>query len=129
MSSEYVLAPSDDEPPTPIECLEMAVTLYRMGMDEPLPLFPRMSHALCHKPKDLPGIWHSSPGSPAGPGEGEIPAVELVHGRRDVEDILDLPAREGDPGKQFESSRAKRLAVWFYCAVAESMRSDSDKSK
>ncbi len=127
LSSEYVLAPLDEDSPTPIECLELAVTIYRMGMDEPLPMFPKLSHALCHHPKGLAGIWRSSPGSPGGPGEGESPAVELVHGRCEVDAILELPAREGDPGQLSESSRATRLARSFYCTVASSMRSESEK--
>jgi exodeoxyribonuclease V gamma subunit len=119
---DYRLAPPAKDPPTPRECLDLAVALYRRGTVEPLPLFPKLSSALCFKPgSNMAAIWRSYPGSPAGKGEGESAAVELVHGRCDVEDILALPWRPGDPGSGSESSRARRLARALYVTVASSL--------
>ena len=129
VASDFVLTPEGTEDaPTPVECLELAVELYRMGMVEPLPLFPKLSYALCHKPStNLAGIWRSSPGSQAPPGEGESPAIELVHGRCEVDAILALPGRETDPGQHSEPSRARRLARSLFCTVAQSMRSQAEQ--
>jgi exodeoxyribonuclease V gamma subunit len=131
VAADYVLtvAGTDDDPPAPPECLRIAVTLYRMGMVEPLPVFPKLSYALFNRPTDAPGIWRSPPGSPAPPGEGEHPAVELVHGRCEVGTVLALPARNDDPGQKTESSRARRLARLLYCTVTASMHSQIDSPK
>lgn len=121
-AADYMLAPLADDPPSPEECVSLAVDLYRKGMDEPLPIFPRLSERLTRQPEsNLDAVWRSSPSSPV-PGEGESDAVLLVYGQCDVDAVLALPARPGDPGRPAERSRAKRLGRALYCAVLASMR-------
>ncbi|HXW38853.1 MAG TPA: hypothetical protein VEJ44_04090, partial [Acidimicrobiales bacterium] len=68
-ASDYRLTPPgdkppDDRPPSPEECLSLAVELYRRGMDEPLPIFPKLSETLVRNPKrNLAPIWRAAPGS------------------------------------------------------------------
>ncbi|MBV8462744.1 MAG: hypothetical protein JO368_05590, partial [Acidimicrobiales bacterium] len=120
---DYRLAPPEKSPPSPEECLELAVELYRRGMDEPLPLFPKLSHALAQRPNsNKAGIWRSPPGGFTPPGEGEAAAVELVYGRCDVHSVLKIPARSGDPGHGADDSRATRLGRVLWCTVLASTR-------
>jgi exodeoxyribonuclease V gamma subunit len=122
-ASDYRLAPAGGDAPSPEECLSLAVDLYRRGMNEPLPVFPALSEKLTLTPDRVTAAdWRRAPGSLAPPAEGEVAAVELVYGRCDVDDVLDVPARPGDPGRKSEASRARRLGQHLYCAVLASMR-------
>jgi exonuclease V gamma subunit len=130
VASDYRLAPPAKDPPPPRECLDLALTLYRLGMAEPVPLFPKLSDALCFRPRsNMASIWRSSPGSPGGPGEGESETAELVYGRCDVEAVLSQPSRSEDPGQGPRSSRARLLARALYPTVASSMRARTDKAE
>ncbi|HLH28464.1 MAG TPA: hypothetical protein VKW77_06085, partial [Acidimicrobiales bacterium] len=123
--SEYVLTEPTGRnvPPTPLECLDFAAKLFRLGATEPLPIFPKVSYAFYDRPSSAASLWRDRGRTDnRAPCEGEDPLVELVLGRCSFEDLVALPARGGDPGPPGERSRARRLARALYGMVATSTR-------
>src|SRR5664280_2729259 len=85
-------ADSHDRSGMALDALALAVDLYRKGRGEPLPLFASYSPAV-HSGSSSDGAWKSHDGT----GDATRPAVRLVFGDVDVEEIDDLPPKPGDP--------------------------------
>ena len=107
-----VLVPADSEDVAGMAAgaLELVVDLYRRGLREPLPLFSSYSPAV-HARTSGDGAWRTSDGR----GDATRPAVRLVFGDVDVDEIDELAAREGDPG--VSGNRVERYAHHLWGAV------------
>lgn len=103
------------------EALSLAVSWYHDGLCEPLPYFPRYSHALAH---DLSRahLWHGF----TYPGDGDRPAVRWAYGDLDDVELLELPARPGDPPGR--GGRVERLAVELWDVVERSTTHDPSRA-
>lgn len=75
-----------------LHALEVVVELLRYGMREPIPLFTRLSPAVAMgEAKRSMWIDHD------GRGDASDAANAVVYGAYDYDDLLAIPAREGDP--------------------------------
>jgi len=112
-----VLGPAvhDDPGRSATGALGLVVDLYRRGMTEPLPLFSSYSAAV-HAGGAADAAWTNHEGR----GDGTRPAVRLVFGDVDVDEIDALPARPGDPGTR--GNRVERYAHHLWGAVDETSR-------
>ena len=109
------LRPASEDDPGAMARRELAlvVDLYRRGLRGPLPLFPSYSAAL-HAGGSPDSGWRDH----LGRGDATAPAVRLVFGDVDVEEIDDLPARSWDPAGP--GSRVERYARHLWGAVDRS---------
>ena len=107
--------PGDDPGAMANGALSTVVDLFRRGRREPLPLFGAYSPAV-HAGKSADGEWKGRQGR----GDGSHPAVRLVFGDVDVDEIEDLPPREGDPGAT--GTRVERWAHHLWGAVEATSR-------
>jgi len=105
----------DDPGDRAASALSLVVDLYRRGLSEPLPLFSSYSAAV-HAGGPADAAWKGHEGR----GDGTRPAVRLVFGDVDVEEIDALPARPGDPG--VTGNRVERYAHHLWGAVDETSR-------
>jgi exodeoxyribonuclease V gamma subunit len=118
-------AAGKDRPPKPIElvpvdapdlaaravaALRLVVDLYRKGLTEPLPLFAAYSPAV-HTGKSPDDKWRNHRGG----GDGDRPAVRLVFGDIDVDELAELPDGVDDPGGS--GSRVERYARHLWGTV------------
>jgi len=92
------------------QALGVAVDIFRRGLVEPLPLFPRFSHAVLTG-TDLRQVWQPFKGS----GDGTDPATALVFGGHTHEDMKEIAPREGDP--KGPGNRVERFARYLWDAV------------
>jgi exodeoxyribonuclease V gamma subunit len=76
-----------------VDALTLVVQLYRKGLTEPLPLFAGYSPAV-HAGKTAEDSWKGQRGG----GDGTRPAVRLVFGDIDVDELDELVPVDGDPG-------------------------------
>lgn len=90
--------------------LEVVVDLFRRGMAEPLPLFAEYSAAV-RAGTGEDQAWRSFHGG----GDGTRPAVRLVLGDIDHEEVADVASRDGDPGTG--AGRVARLAEHLWGTV------------
>lgn len=95
------------------KALGVAVDLYRRGLVEPVPLFPRFSHAVLTG-KDLRNAWRPFKGY----GDGDGSASELVFGTRTFEEMLSIEPREGDP--EGSGNRVERFARYLWDTIERS---------
>lgn len=86
-------APPAERREAALGALSVVVELYRRGRREPLPLFAEYSAAV-HEGKGRGEAWRSFQGR----GNGTRPAVRLVFGDVDEDEISRLEHVEGDPG-------------------------------
>jgi len=93
-----------------VGALEVVVDLYRRGMREPLPLFAEYS-ADVHEGSPREDAWRGH----GGRGDGSRPAVRLVFGDVDADELSELEAVEGDPGDG--GSRVERYAERLWGTV------------
>lgn len=103
------------------DALQIVVDVYRRGMNEPLPLFPRLSSRLASgtaTPKDWKDTIFGGP-APRRVNEGYDSANMKVFGDISFDELCDIAARESDPPGT-ESSRAKRYAEYLHGAVRKS---------
>jgi exodeoxyribonuclease V gamma subunit len=98
--------------------LGTVIDLMQRATREPLPLFPEFSRKLAEQPDaDLESAWHVEEHAyRKANGAGDDVFVRLAFGDADVDDILDLPARDDDPGGDAES-RAERFAEVLWGTV------------
>ena len=89
---ELVPAASDDPGAMALDALALIVDLYRRGLCEPLPLFSGYSPAV-HNGSSADDAWTDNQGR----GDANRPAVRLVFGDVDVDEIDDVTRKEGDP--------------------------------
>ena len=108
-------APGDDNAAVATGALSLVVDLYRRGLGEPLPLFSGYSPAV-YAGKSADGEWKSHEGR----GDGIHPAVRLVFGDIDVDELEDLPLSEGDPGTT--GTRVERWAHHLWGSVDATSR-------
>ena len=108
-------APSGDLRAMATTALVRVVDLYRRGLREPLPLFSSYSAAV-HAGGSADASWRDHEGR----GDGTRPAVRLVFGDVDVDEIDALPARADDPGAT--GNRVERYAHHLWGAVDETSR-------
>lgn len=107
--------------PDPVEALrhaamgalEVAVGLFRKGCGEPLPLFAGYSPAQ-HADASGDGSWKSYDGR----GDATKPAVRIVFGDIEVDELEDIPPRPGDPDGPPGTGRAERYARHLWGTVA-----------
>ena len=107
---ELVVAQGEDPETTALDALALVVDLYRRGLREPLPLFGSYSPAV-HSGTSADGAWRSHNGG----GDATRPAVRLVFGDVDVDEIDDLPPMDGDPVGP--GGRVERYAHHLWGAV------------
>ena len=93
--------------------LEVAVDLFRRGSAEPLPLFAGYSPAQ-HADTSGDGSWKSHDGR----GDATKPAVRLVFGDIEVDELEDIPCRPDDPDGAAGTGRAERYARHLWGTVA-----------
>ncbi len=93
--------------------LEVVANLYRRGAEEPLPLFPGYSPAQ-HADRSGDSSWKSFDGR----GDATKPAVRVVFGDIEVDELEDIPTRPGDPAGGDGSGRAERFANHLWGTVA-----------
>ena len=110
MYKRQVVARSEDPETTALDALALVVDLYRRGLREPLPLFGSYSPAV-HSGTSADGAWRSHNGG----GDATRPAVRLVFGDVDVDEIDDLPPMDGDPVGP--GGRVERYAHHLWGAV------------
>ncbi|MGA2835310.1 MAG: exodeoxyribonuclease V subunit gamma [Acidimicrobiales bacterium] len=96
--------------------LELAVDLYRRGRREPLPLFASYSPSV-HAGGSADAEWKGHDGG----GDAHAPAVRLVFGDIDVDELEDLQPVDGDPGGR--GGRAERYARHLWGTVDSTTRS------
>ncbi len=111
---DLVVAPDGDAGRTASEALAVAVHCYRRGSCEPLPIFPRLSSEL-YRGAATDDHWHAY----GGLADGDDPAVRLVFGELELGELLELPARAGDPPGP--GSRAERWARLLWSAYDRSI--------
>jgi exodeoxyribonuclease V gamma subunit len=92
------------------DALGLVVDLYRKGLTEPLPLFASYSPAV-HGGGSADDAWKRYNGG----GDGTGPAVRLVFGDVDVDEIDELPPLDGDPAGV--GNRAERFAHHLWGTV------------
>jgi exodeoxyribonuclease V gamma subunit len=92
------------------DALGLVVDLYRKGLTEPLPLFASYSPAV-HRGESADDAWKRYNGG----GDGTGPAVRLVFGDVDVDEIDELPPLDGDPAGV--GNRAERFAHHLWGTV------------
>jgi len=95
---------------TALAALQLVVDLYRRGLTEPLPLFASYSPAV-HAGSSGDDAWKSYFGG----GDGTRPAVRLVFGDVEVEEIEDVPPHADDPVGT--GNRAERYAHHLWGAL------------
>jgi exodeoxyribonuclease V gamma subunit len=86
-----------------VDALGLVVDLYRKGLTEPLPLFAAYSPAV-HSGKAPDDKWRNHRGG----GDGTRPAVRLVFGDIDVDELDELPGGVDDP--EGPGNRVERYA-------------------
>ena len=96
-------AASDDVGGMATDALVDIVGLYNKGLCEPLPLFAAYSPAV-HMGTSADAAWVNHRGR----GDGRQPAVRLVFGDVEVDEIDDMTPREADPG--VTGNRVERYA-------------------
>jgi len=77
---------------TALHALEVLVELLRYGMREPVPMFRSLSHAVAMGEAKR-SLWIDHDGR----GDASDAANAVAYGAYDYDDLLALPAREGDP--------------------------------
>jgi exonuclease V gamma subunit len=124
-------APSKDKPMRPVDlvaadaaegpavmatdALELAVDLYRRGRSEPLPLFASYSPSV-HAGGSADGEWKGQDGR----GDAHAPAVRLVFGDIDVDELEDLAPMDHDPAGR--GGRVERYAHHLWGTVESTAR-------
>jgi exodeoxyribonuclease V gamma subunit len=103
-------AASDHAAGMAAEALALVVGLYGKGLCEPLPLFSAYSPAV-HNGASADGAWKDHNGR----GDGTRPAVRLVFGDVDVDEIDDMAPRADDPGAT--GNRVERYAHHLWGTV------------
>jgi len=93
--------------------LAVAVHCYRLGMTEPLPLFPTFSYHL-YRAKSARTHWHGYPF----PEDGDQLAVRVAFGDLDFDGISGLTPRLDDPG--VGKGRAMRFATYLHRTIDQS---------
>lgn len=103
---------SGDRTPADVarHALGVAVRCYRAGMREPLPLFPTLSKSVADGTPDA-GAWKGRMGW----GDGQRMATAFFYGHLGFRDLMDLPARAGDPDGS--GGRVERWARYLWTAV------------
>ena len=91
--------------------LEAVVALYRRGLREPLPLFATLSPALAEGTATR-NLWAGHDGR----GDGDDLYNRLVFGNLEYDELLALPAEDGDPPGP--GGRPARLATHLWGTVA-----------
>jgi exodeoxyribonuclease V gamma subunit len=93
-----------------VAALGLVVDLYRKGLSEPLPLFAAYSPAV-HSGKSSDDKWRNHRGG----GDGTRPAVRLVFGDIDVDELDELPDGVDDP--EGPGNRVERYARHLWGTV------------
>jgi exodeoxyribonuclease V gamma subunit len=109
-SIELVPTEAPDVAARASEALARVVRLYRKGLTEPLPLFASYSPAV-NAGKSADDKWKGYNGG----GDGTRPAVRLVFGDIDVDEIDELPPVDGDPPGH--GNRVERFAHHLWGTV------------
>ena len=89
------------------EGLELAVRMFRMGMREPLPLFPELSYKIC-KGKARRSDWQGFEYN--GEGYDEHNAVAFAGFTYD--DVMAIPTVPGDPGRTGRRVEVLSRSIW-----------------
>ena len=95
--------------------LEVAVDCFRRGHREPIPFFAGFSYEV-HCGSATPDTWSNAYSFP----DGDDPAVAVAFGGIGFDEVIDLPARPGDPGEA--GDRVTRFARYLYGAMDDSTR-------
>jgi hypothetical protein len=101
--------------------LQVVVDTYRRGMNEPLPLFSRLSPRIASGTA-TPRDWKDTIFGGASPrriNDGWDSANLKVFGDISYDELCEIPVLESDPPGE-SSSRAKRYAEYLYGAVTSS---------
>ena len=102
--------------------LQVVVDLLRRARREPIPLFPRLSHAVVHdQAKPIHWVRSTDKGSP---GDREEPHAEVAFGHLDLEQLLALPARPDDPPGTGGRVARFAAALWGSVAATSELRGD-----
>jgi len=111
---DLVLSPAlDDGVLGARRALAVAVHCYRLGMTEPLPLFPTFSYHL-YRAKSARARWHGYPF----PEDGDQLAVRVAFGGLDFDGITGLAPGPDDPG--VGKGRAMRFATYLHRTIDQS---------
>ena len=108
---ELVAAQAPDRRAMALDALTRIVGLYRAGRRQPLPLFASHSPAV-HAGGSSDDTWQDSRGL----GDGTRPAVRLVFGDVDVDELGQLEPLDGDPPGP--GGRVERFARHLWGTVA-----------
>jgi exodeoxyribonuclease V gamma subunit len=116
--SPVVLEPavSDDVAVMAADALSLVVDLFGKGRCEPLPLFSAYSPVV-HDGASTDAAWKDHNGR----GDGTSPAVRLVFGDVDIDEIDDIAPRPGDPG--VTGNRVERYAHHLWGTVDRTSKS------
>ncbi len=113
---DLVVAEGAEDPAAmAVEALHLVVDLYRRGLSEPLPLFASYSPSV-HAGGSADAEWKGQDGR----GDAHAPAVRLVFGDIDVDELEDLQPLDGDPGDR--GGRAERYAHHLWGTVDSTAR-------
>jgi len=105
--------PVEDLRVAAISALEVAVDLFRRGSAEPVPLFAGYSAAQ-FADSSADGSWKSHDGR----GDATRPAVRIVFGDIEVDELEDIPSRADDPVGPPGTGRAERYGRYLWGTVA-----------
>jgi exodeoxyribonuclease V gamma subunit len=103
-----------------LDALTVAVDLFRRGMREPLPIFPKLSPAL-HK-HNTTSAWSPIMGPP---GDSADKWIQVAFDHATLDEITSLPLRPHDPAGA-GSDRARRYAHRLWGAKDASLAPDEE---